>query len=317
MSHRSLGIGAIGIASVLALVGCAQPQEQNEGAIDEVGDSSVIDAIEDELTNVDNVTADSKTLFFDNGFYRFTYEETPLDSNAAAVSAEGVISFRVDGSCAFDAAGEQKLGDGTQSFVYLKDFRNTGSLKYEDQNFDRIDPAEIESSLNLTLAPIGPFPRSADFAGFCGVQGMSAYVDRAGNAPGTGVINGEKADSFVSSQRDAYFTNIYETLGANEYSYEEAVDAMSVTYPGSEIMPRVDAEIRFATDPETGIVTIAIGEEGSTDVATLTMEPRSAGSEERALEYVQQYEGTWQDQLAFFIETYGSGDEYLASLDVD
>lgn len=318
MSKRLLGAGALALVASLTLAACAQPQEESEGGIDEVDGNSVIDAIEDELSGVDTVTADSKDLFFDNGFYILTYIENPLDEESSeVVTAEGIISFREDGSCAFDASGEQQLGDGTQAFTYVKDFSNSGSLKYEDQEFDFIDPAEIEANLSLVLSPVGPYVRSADFSGFCGVQAMSEYVDRAGRSPGTGDINGEKAADFLDNQRDAYYGDLYKRLGANDYTYEEAVELFSVTYPGSEIMPRVDSELRFGTDSETGVVTIEIGTEGTTDIATLTLDPRAGGSKERALEYVQQYEGTWGDQIDFFIETYGSGDEYLASIDVN
>jgi hypothetical protein len=314
MPKKIFALGSMGLVAALALSGCAQPQEEDEGAIDEVNGSSIIDAIEDELNQVDVVTADAKDLFFDHGFYNLAYEQySGQEEQQDRVTAEGIISFKIDGTCAFEVTGDREFGDTVEPFTYVKDFQNTGSLRYESQDFDLIDPAEVETDLGLLLAPIAGYPRSADFAGFCGVQSMNEYVDRAGSAAGTGIISGEKSNEFVADQRQAYFENIYDTLGVSEYTLEEMIDILSVTYPGPELMPRFETDISFKTEPETGEVKVKMVSKDNEILAELTLTPASGGSSERALEYVQQYTGTWEDQLQFFVETYGSGDEFIAS----
>jgi len=311
---RATFFAAVAASAALVLSGCAGNNEEDLGAIDEVGDTNILDAISEELTDVDTVVADAKDLFFDTGFYSFTYTETALDkAMTGEVSSTGVISFRDDGSCAFEAQGVQSLVDVDIPFTFVKNFTSTATLRLEGEAFDRVDPTEYEPLLGLKLSPLGPFPRSADFAGFCGLQSMSEYVERAERAPGTGAFNREKADGFVEKQLDVFYKDMYEKLGITDYTENEARDIVSRMYVGSEIMPVWDLIIEFGTDPETGVVTIRNGIPGETNYAEMIMTPLPSSARELNLEYVQDYSVTWDQQLDFFLEVYGSGDEYIKS----
>lgn len=315
MNKRVAVIASLISASALVLAGCAQPQEENLGDIETLGDTNVVDAIAEELENLDNSIADSKALFFEAGYYAFTYKEDVLDSDILeTVNAEGYISFRENGTCAFDTRGTKTRVDGSNvEFTFIKSFNDTASLRFADESFNRMSPTEYEADLSLKLPVLGPFPRTADYAGFCGVQAMVLVVDRAERAPGTGVWNTEKGDAFVAQQLDLYYKNMFNKLGLEKVSESEARTVLEETYFGSDVMPIWDPVVEFQTDPNSGVVTIKSGVPGESNYAEMILEPLSAGSSERQLQYVQEYEVSWDDHLQFLIETYGSGDKFIES----
>jgi hypothetical protein len=213
-------------------------------------------------------------LPFKAGEYTLSYKEESKLAGALTYSAEGVIGFYEDGTCAFDISGARKAPDGTIIEYRTVKFADGYPLLLEgDSKNWNSDMIYIEYNFGSNYPAMGQFPKYLNSSSWCVLGKTMELSDTEGAAPGYFLWDLEKGKEFASKSKEWYFDYVLTTLGILPADYEEARNVIELTYYGLNGILAYDGQGRIQTG-ESEVVSISTGVKNESDLyISITLTP--------------------------------------------
>lgn len=276
--NKTLSATVAGFAVLaLALTGCAsvpgdtvepKPSETNSTQ-ENTPEAEAALNYEDKWANKEPVK-----LPFKQGEYSISYREESKLVGSVGYTADGVIGFYEDGTCAFDISGVKTDFSGEEiGYRIVKLADGYPLLREEGKDFWINDMLYIEYDFGTNLPVMGAFPKYRDISSWCALAMSAEIGEQSGAAKGYFSWELDKGSAFAAESKEWYFDYILNTLDIEPSEYPEAKEIIELTYYGLDTIFTYDGQGKIETS-DKNVITISTGIRGESDLyVEIIMEP--------------------------------------------